>query len=128
MTRGFAAIAWPAKHGNSGVMTFIVNQRDIVFQKDLGADTEQAVAAIQSFDPDDSWEPTAETLPAVEEGEAEPESERADDLGLLTGFPRHPSAHPAIRRGGRFRVPSRRTQSPVEAHLGASPAQGIRVS
>ena len=63
MTRGFAAIAWPAKHGNSGVMTFIVNQRDIVFQKDLGADTEQAVAAIQAFDPDESWEPTAESLP-----------------------------------------------------------------
>ena len=70
MTRGFAAIAWPAKHGNSGVMTFIVNQRDIVFQKDLGADTEQAVAAIQAFDPDESWEPTAESLPAAEEGEA----------------------------------------------------------
>jgi hypothetical protein len=32
MTGGFAAIAWPAKYGNSGVMTFMVNARDIVFQ------------------------------------------------------------------------------------------------
>ena len=37
MTGGFAAIAWPAKYGNSGVMTFVVNQRGIVFEKDLGA-------------------------------------------------------------------------------------------
>ncbi len=72
MTRGFAAIAWPAKHGNSGVMTFIVNHRGIVFQKDLGAETEQAVAAIQAFDPDSSWQPTGESLEIVEdEGEEE---------------------------------------------------------
>jgi len=61
MTRGFAVIAWPAKYGNSGVMTFIVNQRDIVFQKDLGPDTETLAKAIDSFDPDLSWEPTADS-------------------------------------------------------------------
>ena len=78
LTRGFAAIAWPAKHGNSGVMTFIVNQRDIVFQKDLGADTEQAVAAIQAFDPDTSWEPTGDSLEEVEaDAEEEPAAEPA---------------------------------------------------
>jgi hypothetical protein len=72
MTTGFAAIAWPAKYGNSGVMTFLVNQRDIVFQKDLGAETEQAAAAIQSFDPDPTWEPTGDSLEEVEDdGEEE---------------------------------------------------------
>lgn len=75
MTKGFAAVAWPAKHGSSGVMSFLVNHRGIVFQKDLGAETEQAVAAIQAFDPDSSWEPTADALDQVEddgEEEAEP--------------------------------------------------------
>jgi hypothetical protein len=62
MTRGFAAVAWPATYGNSGVMTFVINQRGIVFQKDLGDDTEQAAKAITSFDPDDSWTPTGDTV------------------------------------------------------------------
>ena len=71
MTGGFAAVAWPATYGNSGVMTFVINQRGIVFQKDLGADTGQAVAAITSFDPDDSWMPTGDTVLEIEEGPAE---------------------------------------------------------
>jgi hypothetical protein len=41
MTGGFAAVAWPAKYGNSGVMTFVVDQQGIVFQKDLGPETER---------------------------------------------------------------------------------------
>src|SRR4030095_6738602 len=45
MTGGFAGVAWPAKYGNSGVMTFLVNQRGIVYQKDLGAETETTAAA-----------------------------------------------------------------------------------
>jgi hypothetical protein len=55
LTQGFAAIAWPADYGASGVMTFIVNQDGVVFQKDLGEDTATAVAAIKAFDPDSSW-------------------------------------------------------------------------
>jgi hypothetical protein len=73
MTGGFAAIAWPAKYGNSGVMTFVVNQRDIVFQKDLGAETAQAVAAITSFDPDATWEPTGDSIEDVEDLDGEGE-------------------------------------------------------
>ena len=76
LTGGFAAIAWPAKQGNSGVMTFLINQRGIVFQKDLGPDTEQAAAAITSFDPDESWVPTGDTVLGIEEGpEAQPEAQ-----------------------------------------------------
>lgn len=66
MTGGFAAIAWPSKYGNSGVMTFVVNQQGIVFQKDLGKGTDAAVAAIQSFDPDATWSPTADSIEAVD--------------------------------------------------------------
>jgi hypothetical protein len=60
MTRGFAAIAWPAKYGNSGIMTFQVNQQGIIFQKDLGEETDAVVAAIKAYDPDESWHPTGD--------------------------------------------------------------------
>lgn len=58
MTRGFAAVAWPAKYGNSGVMSFLVNQQGIIFQKDLGPETETAIAGVRAYDPDASWAPT----------------------------------------------------------------------
>ena len=60
MTLGFAAIGRPAKYGNSGVMTFQVNRQGIIFQKDLGAETETAVAAIDVYNPDESWTPTGD--------------------------------------------------------------------
>jgi hypothetical protein len=55
LTEGFAGIAWPADYGSSGVMTFIVNQDGVVFQKDLGEDTANVVNSIKTFDPDASW-------------------------------------------------------------------------
>ncbi len=55
MIGGFALIASPATWDNSGVMTFIVNQDGIVYQKDLGPETEKLAASIKSFDPDDGW-------------------------------------------------------------------------
>jgi hypothetical protein len=55
MIAGFAMIAWPADYGNSGVMTFIVNQNGRVYQKDLGEATEVSAAAVQVYDPDSSW-------------------------------------------------------------------------
>jgi hypothetical protein len=55
MRGGFALIAVPAEYGNSGIMTFMVNQDGIIFQKDLGADTEKVAAAISAFDPDSTW-------------------------------------------------------------------------
>ena len=55
LTEGFALVAWPADYQVSGVMTFIVNQDGVVFQKDLGEDTAATAAAMVSFDPDTSW-------------------------------------------------------------------------
>jgi hypothetical protein len=55
MTKGFALIAWPASYGASGIMSFIVNQDGIVFQKDLGSDTASISARIKLYDPDLSW-------------------------------------------------------------------------
>ena len=60
MTGGFAAVAWPAKYGNSGIMTFQVNQQGLIFQKDLGDETDAAVATINAYDPDASWHPTGD--------------------------------------------------------------------
>jgi hypothetical protein len=60
MTRGFALLAWPAKHGNSGVMTFVVGPQGIVYQKDLGPETAKVVESLTAFDPDDSWDPTGD--------------------------------------------------------------------
>jgi hypothetical protein len=56
MIGGFAVVAFPASYDNSGVMTFIVNQDGLVYQKDLGSDTANLARAITRFDPDKSWE------------------------------------------------------------------------
>jgi len=57
MILGFALIAYPARYGNSGVMTFIVNQEGIVYEKDLGKNTGKIAKAIKTFDPDNTWKP-----------------------------------------------------------------------
>lgn len=57
MIGGFAAIAYPAKYGNSGVMTFIVNHDGVVYERDLGKDTAARVASITRFDPSAGWTP-----------------------------------------------------------------------
>jgi hypothetical protein len=55
MTGGFAILAYPAEYGNSGVVSFLVNQDGDVFQKDLGANTAEAAKELTSFNPDDTW-------------------------------------------------------------------------
>jgi hypothetical protein len=52
---GFAAIAFPADYGNSGVMTFMVSHDGVVFSKDLGPDTAKLALAVDSFDPGSDW-------------------------------------------------------------------------
>jgi hypothetical protein len=52
---GFAIVAYPARYGSSGVMTFIANQDGVVYQKDLGKDAKHAALAMSAFDPDKTW-------------------------------------------------------------------------
>jgi hypothetical protein len=52
---GFALVAWPAQYGVTGIHTFIVNQLGIVYDKDLGPQTESAQLLVKRFDPDPSW-------------------------------------------------------------------------
>jgi Protein of unknown function (DUF2950) len=56
MTGGFAVLAFPAKYRSSGVMTFLVNADGNVLQKDLGPKTDELAEAIDSYNPDKSWE------------------------------------------------------------------------
>lgn len=55
MIAGYALLAFPEKWGNSGVMTFIINQQGRVYQKNLGPDTLRLAPAITEYDPDSSW-------------------------------------------------------------------------
>lgn len=55
MLLGFALIAYPAEYGNSGIMTFMVNQEGSIYQKDLGAETKRLAEEIELFDPDPTW-------------------------------------------------------------------------
>jgi hypothetical protein len=52
---GFALVAYPAHWGESGVMTFIVNQWGKVYERNLGADSADLAAAMTDFDPDPDW-------------------------------------------------------------------------
>ena len=55
MTEGYALVAWPAKYDDTGVMTFMVNQDGIVYQKNLGPNTGRVAPAIRAYNPDPSW-------------------------------------------------------------------------
>jgi hypothetical protein len=57
MVGGFAFAAYPAEYGNSGVMTFMINQDGLLLQKDLGKTTTETATAMTVFDPDTSWNP-----------------------------------------------------------------------
>jgi hypothetical protein len=57
MTGGFAILAYPADYGNSGVMSFCINQDGVVFEKNLGGNTADVAKAITAFNPDDGWKP-----------------------------------------------------------------------
>ena len=57
---GFAVIAYPAEYGNSGIMTFITSHDGIVYQRDLGPETEILAQQIKSFDPGPEWTKVAE--------------------------------------------------------------------
>ncbi|HEX8879801.1 MAG TPA: DUF2950 family protein [Candidatus Acidoferrum sp.] len=54
---GFALVAYPAEYGDSGVMTFMINQDGSLLEKDLGETTVQRATAMTDFDPDSDWHP-----------------------------------------------------------------------
>jgi len=56
MTEGFAFVAYPAEYRSSGVMTFIVNEDGVVYQKDLGANTATLAKAMKEYNPGSGWQ------------------------------------------------------------------------
>ena len=60
MIAGFALVAWPVKYAETGVKTFVVNQQGIVYEADLGPNTEAVAGAIKQFNPDDKWQLTGD--------------------------------------------------------------------
>jgi len=55
MRNGFAAIAYPARYGETGIMTFMISHDGVVFEKDLGRNGAAAAQSMTKFDPDSSW-------------------------------------------------------------------------
>jgi hypothetical protein len=67
MTDGFAFVAYPAEYRSSGVMTFIVGNDGVVYQKDLGMKTGVLAKTIKQFDPDSHWEKAEERSAETQE-------------------------------------------------------------
>ena len=55
MIGGFALVAWPVEYGETGIMTFIVNQQGRVYQNDLGPKTANTAATMKEYNPDKTW-------------------------------------------------------------------------
>lgn len=62
MILGFALVAYPARYGASGVMTFIVNQEGTVYEKDLGRKTARKASSLKKYDPDQTWKKVEEVV------------------------------------------------------------------
>lgn len=65
MVAGFGLVAFPVSYGESGVMTFVVNANNVVWQKDLGEKTEEIVAGMDKVQIDDTWTVVTEDSPWV---------------------------------------------------------------
>ena len=55
MLAGFAMVAYPSEYGQSGVMTFIVNQNGTIYERDLGRNSAAAGKSMTAFDPGPGW-------------------------------------------------------------------------
>ena len=57
MRDGFALVAFPAEYGKGGVMTFIVDQSGINYEKDLGEETAKLAGEMKAYNRDSTWRP-----------------------------------------------------------------------
>jgi hypothetical protein len=60
MLAGHALLAFPAAYGETGIMSFLVGEAGLVYQADLGEETLEVAGAIESFNPDENWEPVGD--------------------------------------------------------------------
>jgi len=68
MTGGFAFVAYPADYRSSGVMTLLIDQSGVIYEKDLGPETVNLAKAMIAFNPDKTWSqvPADESLADAE--------------------------------------------------------------
>lgn len=62
MIGGFGVIAWPAEYGRSGLKSFMVSHAGVVYEKDLGDETDGIARRMKAFDPGPGWEPCASAM------------------------------------------------------------------
>ncbi len=55
LVNGFALVAWPARYGETGVMSFLINHDGVVYQKNLGDTSSSIAKKLTRFDPDPTW-------------------------------------------------------------------------
>lgn len=55
LSNGFAILASPVSYGNSGIMTFMVGEDGVVYERDLGDSTPSLASRMSLFDPDAKW-------------------------------------------------------------------------
>lgn len=60
MTLGFALVAWPEEYGESGIMSFLVSDKGIIYEQDLGEDSTNIAENMSTFNPDLNWKPVDE--------------------------------------------------------------------
>ena len=53
--RGLTLVAYPAEYQSSGIKTFVVTQRGLVFEKDLGPETTSISQKLDGHRPNSSW-------------------------------------------------------------------------
>ncbi len=58
MTEGFAIVAYPAEYRSSGVMTFVVDEDGVVYEKDLGKKTVTLAMKMKEYNLGGSWQKT----------------------------------------------------------------------
>ncbi|MFL6301133.1 MAG: DUF2950 domain-containing protein [Terriglobales bacterium] len=56
MIGGFALVAAPADYRVTGVKSFIVGSKGVVYQKDLGPNTLEEFQKLEAFNPDKTWQ------------------------------------------------------------------------
>jgi hypothetical protein len=71
MIGGFAVVAYPAEYGNSGIMTFVMNQDGVVYEKDFGEFTAEKSRSMTKFGPGAGWKKVPSEK--SEQGKQEPE-------------------------------------------------------
>jgi hypothetical protein len=62
MIGGFALVAAPAEYSVTGVKTFIVSNRGVVYEKDFGPATLDEFQKMELYNPDKTWQPVLEEL------------------------------------------------------------------